>query len=493
MSSETKIKKSYPEDFKTMFGLSTMNWVAECANAFMTGLFLIYLTDYAGIGTFAATLGTSLLVIGRIIDAVNDPLQGYIMDNAKTRKIGKYKPFIIISILMTTIGILLLFSIPSSISSQPVPVVIWVFLFYLMYDFGSSFFAENPLRQSLTDDPVIRSKITMWPRITSMIIIIPMAFFIPMMTSLNNSIGNMHRSFAIMTAVFIVPAGLISLLGISLVKEGKHIENNNSERISLKEIIQMFKSNKPWLVSTLAAVFNGFVWTLVFATSTYYIKWAYSTDLTTGIVDSARFGTLTMILGIFQLLPTILMAAISPILVKAFNGPLKVYKLSMWMQVVGGSGLFISMLLGFLKTSPAIFFLFLSIILLGTGLSFVPGTLIGIETMDYGMWKTGKEMHGMIHAVGRFIAKAQTALSGALIGGILIAIGYQVDSVTDTYIGELSAIPGMLISFIIVCGLLPAVVSLIAVFILRKYPITSEVRDEMNAVINKMKEDPIEA
>ena len=304
MSSETKIKKSYPEDFKTMFGLSTMNWVAECANAFMTGLFLIYLTDYAGIGTFAATLGTSLLVIGRIIDAVNDPLQGYIMDNAKTRKIGKYKPFIIISILMTTIGILLLFSIPSSISSQPVPVVIWVFLFYLMYDFGSSFFAENPLRQSLTDDPVIRSKITMWPRITSMIIIIPMAFFIPMMTSLNNSIGNMHRSFAIMTAVFIVPAGLISLLGISLVKEGKHIENNNSERISLKEIIQMFKSNKPWLVSTLAAVFNGFVWTLVFATSTYYIKWAYSTDLTTGIVDSARFGTLTMILGIFQLLPT---------------------------------------------------------------------------------------------------------------------------------------------------------------------------------------------
>jgi Na+/melibiose symporter-like transporter len=79
--------------------------------------------------------------------------------------------------------------------------------------------------------------------------------------------------------------------------------------------------------------------------------------------------------------------------------------------------------------------------------------------MDYGMFKTGKEMHGMIHSVGRFIAKAQTALSGAPIGGILITIGYQVNSVTDTYLGDLRAIPGMLNSFIIVCGLLPAVIS----------------------------------
>jgi len=487
---KVKQKKSYPENFRTIFGLSTMNWVETCAGAFMTGLFLIYLTDYAGIGSYAAKLGTTLLVIGRVIDALNDPLQGYIMDNAKTRKIGKYKPFIILSILMTTIGILLLFSIPTSISSQPVLVIAWVFFFYLMYDFGSSFFAETPLKQSLTTDPVIRSKFAMWPRITSMIIVIPMAFFIALLTGINKSVGNMHNSFALLTALFIVPSGLISLLGIILVKEGKHIDSTTGEKITLKEIFQMFKTNKPWLISTLASIFNGFVWTLVFATTTYYIKWAYSTDLATGVVDSAKFGTLTMVMGIFQLLPTILMAAISPLLVKLFKGPLKVYKLSMWLQVVGGTGLFLSMLLGVLQNSPVLFFAFLSIILLGTGLSFVPGTLIGIETMDYGMYKTGKEMHAMIHAVGRFIAKAQTALSAALIGSILIAIGYQVDSVTDTYIGELGAIPGMLNSFIIVCGLLPAVISLIAIFILRYYPVTNKVREDMNAALKEMKNMP---
>lgn len=483
-----KAKKQYPEDFKTIFGLSTMNWVEVVAGSFLTGLFMIYLTDYAGIGALAATLGTALLVGGRLFDAIDDPLQGYIMDIAKPGKWGKYKPFIILSIVLTTLAIIMLFSIPTAVASSPVLVVIWVAVFYLMYDIGVSFFADTPLKQSLTNDPVIRSKITTWPRITGTLVVIPMAFFIPILTGINNGIGDMHRSFSILTLAFLVPAGLISLLGILLVREGKHIEMETHEKITLKEIIQMFKTNKPWIVSTLAGVFNGFVWTLVFATTTYYIKWAYSTDLTTGVVDSARFGSLTTVLGIFQLLPTLLGAAISPWLVKVFKGPLKVYALSMWLQVLGGMGLFIAMLLGVLAASPAIFFVFLVSILLGAGLSFVPGTLIGIECMDYGMYKTGKEMHGIVNSAGRFIGKAQTALSSALVGAVLITIGYQVDSVTDTFTGDLTAIPNMLRWFIIICGLLPAILSLIALFILRYYPITNEVRARMNEAINRMKE-----
>jgi Na+/melibiose symporter-like transporter len=483
-----KAKNQYPEDFKTIFGLSTMNWVDVVSGAFLTGLFMIYLTDYAGIGALAATLGTILLVGGRFVDAIDDPLQGWIMDIAKPLKWGKYKPFIILSIILSALAVIMLFSIPTAVASNSVLVVIWVVFFYLMFDIGSSFFADNPLKQSLTNDPVIRSKITTWPRIIGTFVVIPMAFFIPIMTSINNNFGDMHKSFSILTLAFMIPAGLISLLGILLIREGRHIAVEQQEKISLREIAHMFKINKPWIVSTLASVFNGFVWTLVFATTTYYIKWAYSTDLTTGVVDSAKFGSLTMVLGIFQLFPTILMAAISPLLVKVFKGPLKVYALSMWLQVLGGTGLFVTMLLGVLNTSPVIFFVFLVTILLGAGLSFVPGTLIGIECMDYGMYKTGKEMHGIVNSVSRFIGKAQTALSSALIGAVLIAIGYQVNSVTDTFTGDLSAIPNMLRWFIIICGLLPAIFSLIGLFILRGYPITNAVRAEMNEAINRMKE-----
>ena len=104
------------------------------------------------------------------------------------------------------------------------------------------------------------------------------------------------------------------------------------------------------------------------------------------------------------------------------------------------------------------------------------------------MYVTGKEVHALINSIGRFIGKAQTAVSSILVGSVLVAVGYRVDSVTDTYIGELSAIPDMLNSFIIICGLIPAVLCLISLFILRFYPIDSQVREKMNAALREMKE-----
>lgn len=91
-----KPKAQYPADFKTVFGLSAMTLTSVGAASFMTSMFMMYLTDYSGIGAYAATLGTVLLLIGRIVDAVDDPLQGWIMDRTKPTKLGKYKPYVIL-------------------------------------------------------------------------------------------------------------------------------------------------------------------------------------------------------------------------------------------------------------------------------------------------------------------------------------------------------------------------------------------------------------
>lgn len=60
--------------------------LSVAATALMQTKFMSYLTDYARIGAWGATLGTVLLLVGRIVDIINDPLQGWIMDNAKTTK-----------------------------------------------------------------------------------------------------------------------------------------------------------------------------------------------------------------------------------------------------------------------------------------------------------------------------------------------------------------------------------------------------------------------
>jgi len=110
--------------------------------------------------------------------------------------------------------------------------------------------------------------------------------------------------------------------------------------------------------------------------------------------------------------------------------------------------------------------------------------------MDYGVYKTGKTTSALVDAMRKFLEKGQTALSSAMVGGILIAIGYQVDSVTDTYVGDLSAIPGMLNWFMVVSALLPAILALVAYLIYRfKYPITPEIRAEMVQELAKRKEE----
>lgn len=71
-----------------------------------------YLTDYSGLGAAAATVGTILLLVGRILDAVDDPLQGWIMDSAPITEIGRYKPFMLGGILACSAALLMLFNVP---------------------------------------------------------------------------------------------------------------------------------------------------------------------------------------------------------------------------------------------------------------------------------------------------------------------------------------------------------------------------------------------
>jgi Na+/melibiose symporter-like transporter len=115
---------------KNVLGTTIMGAAEGFAAGLMTSWFMIYLTDYAGLGKWAAALGSTVLLAVRAFDAVNDPLQGWIMDNAKISKIGKYKPFIILSIIMMLIGVSAMFFIPAPLLSNPVAVGTWIVFFY---------------------------------------------------------------------------------------------------------------------------------------------------------------------------------------------------------------------------------------------------------------------------------------------------------------------------------------------------------------------------
>lgn len=465
--------------------LSTANGIC---GVFMSSLFMQYMTDYAGLGAMGATLATSLLLFARILDAVDDPIQGLLMDRGKRTKIGKYKPFFLLSILMTGIGCICLYSLPKSFAANPPLIVIWVVFFYLLFDIGSSFYKEPLLFRTMSNDPNERSKLVIGPRVWTMMLGVVASAFTIILVAVNEKIGNYHDSFAILTFVIIGVAMVISLIGWLLVKERHIAEDQSGEKVQFRDFFLLFKENKPMVIFYLKCIFAGFIWSLIFATPAYYIKWGFCTDLATGVTNMELYGVLNGISSMMMLLPLLFGAVIGRPLLKLFkNDPIKMTCSLLILQAVGGSVLFIAQMTGILTKAPALFFISMFIMAVGVGTDFVPQSIVEMEIMDYNIYKTGKDRSALTQVTGGFIVKAQAALSAVIIGTVLMAIGYNVDPVTSDYLGELSQIPVMLNWFIVIMGLVPAVLGVISALILRKYPIKNDERLKMRAHLDNQR------
>ncbi len=476
---KSKVKDPNALGFKTYLGTTLMSSTEAIGTAIMTNLFMLYLTDYAGIGKWGAILGSALLMAARIFDAVNDPIEGWIMDRAKVGKHGKYRPFILLSILMIGIGVTGLFALPSSISNSPVVISIWVLLFYLIYDVGASFFAPNLIYRTLTLDANQRSKLLVGPRIYSMAISIFAASFIVIVNSVNSAFNNLHTSFAVTVGAAMLITAIIAIFGLSLFKEKHHAVREKEDNVRILDIFRLLKENKALRIRLLDCLFSGFIWTFLFATMVYYMKWGYCVDLSTGAVDTGKLGTFTMISSLLMLFPMIIGTIIAGPIMRKIGSPIKFHKILILLQAVPCLVLFILHIIGVLLMSPVPFILCAIIVTIAIGMDYIPGETLSIEAMDYEIYRTGKDRSALCNAANKFLGKAQSAISTGMIGIILTAIGYEVDSATDTFIGELSAIPTMLTWFIVIMGLIPAILGLISYLILRHYPVTDEVRAEM--------------
>ena len=102
-------------------------------------------------------------------------------------------------------------------------------------------------------------------------------------------------------------------------------------------------------------------------------------------------------------------------------------------ELIGGAGLFIAMMMGVLNSSPVLYFILIFILLMGAGLTFVPGSMMGVECMDYAMVKVGREMHGIFNSVSSIISKAQAALSSALVGAVSSFAAYAALDSPETF------------------------------------------------------------
>ena len=358
-----RARKHYPLDFKTRFGVATMSISQTIGTAMITSVLMIFLTDYAGLYTgvpgAAAAAAATMLVVGRVWDAVNDPILGFVMDRTPRTRYGRFKPYIAAAIPISALLLIAMFNLPLSMSDTLKLVLVYVL--YLLFDSAFTLMPFNPLIQTMSPDARVRSKLLGPPRIVGLVAAAFMTALIPVAYALGPQPGQANIGLAV--TLFMVPTAAISLLGVLMVKEGD--ANVGEETVRVGDVLEAIRTNRPFWISQLAAIFQGFTWTMLFAGANYYVKYA---------LGVGSFGVNSAILGMVMILGSMLGVPLSQLLLRWFT-PAQAF---IWVCV--GTALPFGVLflinLGGPITSQLVLFPLLFLVTLSLGMAFIPGSVV---------------------------------------------------------------------------------------------------------------------
>lgn len=489
-----KPKKQYPENFRNMAGFSTVVFTNVFATTVL-GIFMMFLTDYSGIDSaigkvgFAATFGTIFLLITRIVDAIDDPVQGWIMDNAKERKFGKYRMFGILGTVMVTVGVIMLFAIPAGIKSNAVVLWIWTLIGYLIMETGSAMSIALPILQKSTTDAKVRTKITAVIRFAMVIAAVPSTFFVTIVAAVNGADGNLGATATKVAVIFALVFAVITFIGIALIKEPYHPAGTTDKKkasLGFKAIWEMLKGNKPMWAHNIAYFLGNMNYTISAAVMAYFLKWYFCADLTTGAVDQVAFASLSGIYAIVTLLPNFLAPTLATTVMKITKSVDKAMRFCMMSIAVLFGVMFLLAITGILKSMPIVFFILYFLIMMPSGMGSIFNMLLNIDCADYAEYQTGRNMTAITNSVSNVVAKAQNAIGGVVPGILLVMVGYSVDSITGAYAGDLAQLPSMVSGLSVVAALIPALLALVCALLYKfTYKVTPEFRAEITAELNK--------
>lgn len=491
-----RTKKQYPENFRTIFGFSTISWAQGFATM-VYAIFMQFVTDYSGIDEaigqvgFAAAFGTLILTLTRIVDAVDDPIQAWIMDRSKECKFGKYRRFTLVSVFLIGIGTVVMFTLPDFIKSNGVALFIWVMAGYILFEMGCAFNGVSPMIQKATTDARIRTKITSCVRFAIIIAVVPATFLIPIATAVNAGIGDMGKSFSLTVVVVMTISCAISLLGVLLTKEPYHgnvkIENAEvEEKLSLKDIWNMLRHNKPLWVHNISYFLGNMAYAASSAVLVYFLKWFYCADMATGAVNEIQYATIYGLNSALGLIPAFITPFLAGFVVKKAGSVDKAMRIAtLWTGIPYGI-MFVLYLFGILQASPMLFISLAFVAGIPANVATIPALLLTNECADYVEYTTGKNMAAMTSAVNNLMQKTQSAIAVLIPGIVLMVVGYSVDASTGAYAGDLTRLPHMVNGLTLIITLIPFIVSTLSWAIYKfAYPITPEFRKTMTDELEK--------
>ena len=391
-----------------------------------------YVNGIAGIGVAVV----SLLLTGlHIFDGITDPIAGFLLDQTNGR-FGKFRPFMLIGNIVMAVSSLALF-----FTTHLIPYYLRIPYFALLYaGFIIGFTLQSVVGKSgqsvITNNPEMRPIFAYFDSLFVMasyggISLYVSVYLVPKYGGFTSA--RLYEEMCIMVIIVALLATVFAIIGIWNKDHSKQFEKKEcSQRIRIRDYIDIIKNNKPIRMLTIAACTDRFA-------ATVYGHATVGVMLYGILMNDYKIAGL---IGVVTALPTLVVVTFGIKVAQWFG-----QKKALVYFTIGAIVLQIPMIFILLSNKVGtihfsfygmntITWAFLIIFILLNGCKSITNNMVTpmiADCTDYEVYRSGKYVPGLMGALFSFVDKTFQALGTAFVGFALVLLGFgkQLPQVGD--------------------------------------------------------------
>lgn len=424
-----------PAKAKLLYG------VGDVGNALVNSAIQFFLMKFYTDGALILpALAGSALLIGKIWDAINDPIMGWLSDRT-TSRFGKRRVFMLFGAVPLGISIALLWLVPAGMPT--LLTFLWIALTFALFDtfWTLTNVPYYALTSELTDDYDERSSLTAYRMVMAVPAYLVGAALTPVIVGLFALQRTGYAAIGIAYGLLSVVALLACALGI---KERKVTSESKVETPPLKSLLATFQ-NKPFVRLLGAYIVVNISFALIKTLMAYFLQYQLNMQAETPLA-----------MGLMLICVTASLFVWKKISERLDKGP--AYAAGM---LIGALAVSLTFFLPHQKT--AWIYAIAGLAGFGFGAQWIFPWAMVADVVDYDRAKTGQQRSGMYYGVWGLVTKISEALAIAGTGWILTGFGY-IANIEQTGLARL----GIRLFF----GPIPAILIILTLPLLIWYPIT---------------------
>jgi sugar (glycoside-pentoside-hexuronide) transporter len=405
---------------------------------------LIFYTDVVGLNPAAVGV---LFLLARLMDAISDPIMGYLIDHLPRTKWGRFRPWLVVGAFIATINFVLVWIGPSMATSGKL-VIAYITYLLLGITFDIMDISLTSLLPTMTESNKERNTLSSIRGLGFLVGVVISSIFVVPFVALFPTQKEGYHMMVIVVAVFIFLMALIGAMGVH-----ERVNPVEKEHYSVSMMLKILFKTKPFFILMVCATFVSIGQYVRNGATMYYLTYAF---------NNPELMVPYMAVG---LLFTVVAMIAAPYFANRFE-----MKNVMFVAIfIYGLGMIALFLVPYGNvTLLLVTNIFASI---GSGIYTPLYFTMQADLVDIVEWKHNYRAEGAVASIGSFIAKAGQAFGAAMPAFILAATGYVANAPQQS--------PQTLLGIKHAMSTIPFGFTLVSALLFLAYPITRSVFEKV--------------